>query len=440
MIQQVKKRDGRMVDFNSQKIVDAISRAGVVTDEVKNTIATDIHNLEQSEISVEDIQDLVEKALMASDYKDVAKAYVRYRYRRELIRENERLNNSIMEIVAGTNEYINGENSNKNPIIASTQRDYMAGEVSKDLTQRLLLPTSLWEAHEAGILHFHDSDYFAQKIHNCCLVNLEDMLQNGTVISNTLVEKPHSFSTACNIATQIMAQIASNQYGGQSETLSHLAPFVDVSRQKIRKEVMLELYSTKELLGEKWEDLVSEITERRVRDEVKKGVQTIQYQILTLMTTNGQTPFVTIFMYLGEVPEGQLRDDLAMIIEEVITQRYEGVKNEKGAWVTPAFPKLVYVLEPENIAEDSKYWYLTQLSAKCTAKRMVPDYVSEKMMFEYKKDAFGNGNCYPPMGCRSFLTPDISGNAFGNVMNLSEGETTKPKYYGRFNQVSSSWA
>ena len=434
MIQQVKKRDGRMVDFNSQKIVDAISRAGVVTDEVKNTIATDIHNLEQSEISVEDIQDLVEKALMASDYKDVAKAYVRYRYRRELIRENERLNNSIMEIVAGTNEYINGENSNKNPIIASTQRDYMAGEVSKDLTQRLLLPTSLWEAHEAGILHFHDSDYFAQKIHNCCLVNLEDMLQNGTVISNTLVEKPHSFSTACNIATQIMAQIASNQYGGQSETLSHLAPFVDVSRQKIRKEVMLELYSTKELLGEKWEDLVSEITERRVRDEVKKGVQTIQYQILTLMTTNGQTPFVTIFMYLGEVPEGQLRDDLAMIIEEVITQRYEGVKNEKGAWVTPAFPKLVYVLEPENIAEDSKYWYLTQLSAKCTAKRMVPDYVSEKMMFEYKKDAFGNGNCYPPMGCRSFLTPDISGNAFGNVMNLSEGETTKPKYYGRFNQ------
>lgn len=434
MIQQVKKRDGRMVDFNSQKIVDAISRAGVVTDEVKNTIAADIHNLEQSEISVEDIQDLVEKALMASDYKDVAKAYVRYRYRRELIRENERLNNSIMEIVAGTNEYINGENSNKNPIIASTQRDYMAGEVSKDLTQRLLLPTSLWEAHEAGILHFHDSDYFAQKIHNCCLVNLEDMLQNGTVISNTLVEKPHSFSTACNIATQIMAQIASNQYGGQSETLSHLAPFVDVSRQKIKKEVMLELSSTKELLGEKWEDLVSEITERRVRDEVKKGVQTIQYQILTLMTTNGQTPFVTIFMYLGEVPEGQLRDDLAMIIEEVITQRYEGVKNEKGAWVTPAFPKLVYVLEPENITEDSKYWYLTQLAAKCTAKRMVPDYVSEKMMFEYKKDAFGNGNCYPPMGCRSFLTPDISGNAFGNVMNLSEGETTKPKYYGRFNQ------
>lgn len=434
MIQQVKKRDGRMVDFNSQKIVDAISRAGVVTDDVKNTIATDIHNLEQSEISVEDIQDLVEKALMASDYKDVAKAYVRYRYRRELIRENERLNNSIMEIVAGTNEYINGENSNKNPIIASTQRDYMAGEVSKDLTQRLLLPTSLWEAHEAGILHFHDSDYFAQKIHNCCLVNLEDMLQNGTVISNTLVEKPHSFSTACNIATQIMAQIASNQYGGQSETLSHLAPFVDVSRQKIKKEVMLELSSTKELLGEKWEDLVSEITERRVRDEVKKGVQTIQYQILTLMTTNGQTPFVTIFMYLGEVPEGQLRDDLAMIIEEVITQRYEGVKNEKGAWVTPAFPKLVYVLEPENITEDSKYWYLTQLAAKCTAKRMVPDYVSEKKMFEYKKDAFGNGNCYPPMGCRSFLTPDISGNAFDNVMNLAEGETTKPKYYGRFNQ------
>lgn len=434
MIQHVKKRDGRMVDFNPQKIVDAISRAGFVTDEAKSSIATKIQNMEQPEITVEDIQDLVEKALMASDYKDVAKAYVRYRYRRELIRENERLNNSIMEIVDGTNEYINGENSNKNPIIASTQRDYMAGEVSKDLTQRLLLPTCLWEAHEAGILHFHDSDYFAQKIHNCCLVNLEDMLQNGTVISNTLVEKPHSFSTACNIATQIMAQIASNQYGGQSETLSHLAPFVDISRQKIRKEVMLELSSTKELLGEKWEELVNEITERRVRDEVKKGVQTIQYQILTLMTTNGQTPFVTIFMYLGEVAEGQLRDDLAMIIEEVISQRYEGVKNEKGAWVTPAFPKLVYVLEPDNIIEDSKYWYLTQLAAKCTAKRMVPDYVSEKKMFEYKKDAFGNGNCYPPMGCRSFLTPDISGNAFDNVMNLAEGETTKPKYYGRFNQ------
>lgn len=434
MIQQVKKRDGRMVDFNPQKIEDAISRAGFVTDDVKHKIATDIQSMEQPEITVEDIQDLVEKALMASDYKDVAKEYVRYRYRRELIRENERLNNSILEIVAGTNEYINGENSNKNPIIASTQRDYMAGEVSKDITQRLLLPTSLWEAHEAGILHFHDSDYFAQKIHNCCLVNLEDMLQNGTVISNTLVERPHSFSTACNIATQIMAQIASNQYGGQSETLSHLAPFVDVSRQKIRKEVMLELSSTKELLGEKWQELINEITERRVRDEVKKGVQTIQYQILTLMTTNGQTPFVTIFMYLGEVAEGQLRDDLAMIIEEVIIQRYEGVKNEKGAWVTPAFPKLVYVLEPDNITEGSKYWYLTRLAAKCTAKRMVPDYVSEKKMFEYKKDAFGNGNCYPPMGCRSFLTPDISGNAFGNVMNLAEGETTKPKYYGRFNQ------
>lgn len=434
MIQQVKKRDGRMVAFNPLKIVNAISKAGFVTDDVKFTIATEIHNLEQTEITVEEIQDLVEKALMASDYKGVAKEYVRYRYKRELIREHEKLNDSILEIVAGKNEYVNGENSNKNPIIASTQRDYMAGEVSKDITQRLLLPAYIWEAHENGIIHFHDADYFAQQIHNCCLVNLEDMLQNGTVISNTLVEKPHSFSTACNIATQIMAQIASNQYGGQSETLSHLAPFVDVSRQKIRKEVMLELSSSKEVLGENYENLVNEITERRVRDEVKKGVQTIQYQILTLMTTNGQTPFVTIFMYLGEVAEGQLRDDLAMIIEEVISQRYEGVKNEKGAWVTPAFPKLVYVLEPDNITEDSKYWYLTQLAAKCTAKRMVPDYVSEKKMFEYKKDAFGNGNCYPPMGCRSFLTPDISGNNFGNIMNLAEGETTKPKYYGRFNQ------
>lgn len=415
MIQQVKKRDGRMVDFNAQKIVDAISKAGFVTDAVKSTIAAEIHRLEQSEITVEDIQDLVEKALMASDYKGVAKEYVRYRYKRELIREHEKLNDSILDIVAGKNEYVNGENSNKNPIIASTQRDYMAGEVSKDITQRLLLPAYIWEAHENGIIHFHDADYFAQQIHNCCLVNLEDMLQNGTVISNTLVEKPHSFSTACNIATQIMAQIASNQYGGQSETLSHLAPFVDVSRRKIRKEVIEEqelLYKDidestwvkpRKVLGKKlskekeafykdkerllkfvdsWD--VEQIVERRVRDEVKKGVQTIQYQILTLMTTNGQTPFVTIFMYLGEVAEGQLRDDLAMIIEEVIAQRLEGVKNEKGAWVTPAFPKLIYVLEEDNIHENSRYWYLTKLAAKCTAKRMVPDYISEKKAIEYK--------------------------------------------------------
>lgn len=448
----VRKRDGRVVPFCKQKIVDAISKAGFVHQELKEQIAQEILNLNLPEIGVEDIQDMVERKLMASSYKNVAKEYVRYRYRRELIREHEKLNNSILEIVAGKNEYINGENSNKNPIIASTQRDYMAGEVSKDITERLLLPRYIWEAHEKGQIHFHDADYFAQKIHNCCLVNLEDMLNNGTVISGTMIEKPHSFSTACNIATQIMAQVASNQYGGQTETLSHLAPFVDVSRQKIRKEVIEEqelLYKNadestwvkpRKVLGKKlskekeefyknrkrllkfidsWD--IEQIVERRVRDEVKKGVQTIQYQIMTLMTTNGQTPFVTICMYLGEVPAGKTRDDLALIIEEVIKQRYEGTKNEKGVWVTPAFPKLVYVLEEDNITEDSKYWYLTKLAAKCTAKRLVPDYVSEKKMLEYKKDAKGNGNCYPPMGCRSFLTPYLT-------------EDGTPKYYGRFNQ------
>ena len=421
---EVVKRNGRKVPFQRQKIINAISKAGFVQDETKQKIATEIENLNRSEISVEEIQDLVEKKLMSTSHKDVAKEYVRYRYRREIIREQEKLNNSILEIVSNKNEYVNGENSNKNPTILSTQRDYMAGEISKDLTQRLLLPPDIVKAHEEGIIHFHDADYFAQTMHNCCLVNLEDMLQNGTVISNTLIEKPHSFSTACNIATQIMAQVASNQYGGQSESLAHLAPFVDVSRQKYRKEVHMEFYNmlqNDEIDKIPEKETINRIAENRVRDEVKRGVQTIQYQINTLMTTNGQTPFVTIWMYLNEAPEGQTRDDLALIIEEVIKQRLEGTKNSKGVWVTPAFPKLVYALTEDNIHEDSKYWYLTKLAAKCTAKRLVPDYVSEKKMLEYKKDAKGNGNCYPPMGCRSFLTPYL----------MEDGQ---PKYYGRFNQ------
>lgn len=425
---QVVKRDGRIEPFNQNKIVEAISKAGHVPQDLREKIASEIQAMNKPQITVEEIQDIVEKKLMATSYKEVAKEYVRYRYKRELVRENEKLNNSILEIVDNKNEEVNGENSNKNPTILSTQRDYMAGEVSKDLTLRFLLPPDIVKAHKSGIIHFHDSDYFAQHMHNCCLVNLEDMLQNGTVISGTLIEKPHSFSTACNVATQIMAQVASNQYGGQSETLSHLAPFVDVSRQKIRAEVEEEVnegIENGEFLmkkdSPKYYSYVERVTERRVRAEVKRGVQTIQYQINTLMTTNGQTPFVTVFMYLGEVSEGQTRDDLAMIIEEVLNQRYEGTKNEKRVWITTAFPKLVYVLEEDNIHEDSKYWYLTKLAAKCTAKRLVPDYVSEKKMLEYKVDDNGDGHCYPPMGCRSFLTPYLD-------------ESGKPKYYGRFNQ------
>lgn len=421
---EVIKRDGRKVPFQKEKIIDAITKAGFVPDNVKSKIALEIQNLGLPEISVEDIQDLVEKKLMATSYKGVAREYVRYRYKREIIREQEKLSNSILEIVSHKNEYVNGENSNKNPTILSTQRDYMAGEISKDLTKRLLLPPDIVQAHEDGVIHFHDSDYFAQTMHNCCLVNLEDMLQNGTVISNTLIEKPHSFSTACNIATQIMAQVASNQYGGQSESLAHLAPFVDVSRQKYRQEVRAEFQSMvdgHEISELPSEETINRIAENRVRGEVRRGVQTIQYQINTLMTTNGQTPFVTIWMYLNEVPEGQTRDDLALIIEEVIKQRLEGTKNSSGVWVTPAFPKLVYALTEDNIHEGGKYYYLTKLAAKCTAKRLVPDYVSEKKMFEYKVDEAGNGNCYPPMGCRSFLTPYLT-------------EDGKPKYYGRFNQ------
>lgn len=425
---QVVKRDGRLEPFNSQKIVDAISKAGFVPQEIREKIAKEISSTNKPEITVEEIQDAVERKLMATSYKEVAKEYVRYRYKRELVRDTEKLNNSILEIVDNKNQEVNEENSNKNPTILSTQRDYMAGEVSKDVTMRFLLPPDIVKAHKLGIIHFHDSDYFAQHMFNCCLVNLEDMLQNGTVISDTLIEKPHSFSTACNVATQVMAQIASNQYGGQSETLSHLAPFVDVSRRKIREEVIEELNEGIAAMdiqmtvdSEEYNNYLNRVVERRVKTEVKRGVQTIQYQINTLMTTNGQTPFVTVFMYLGEVPEGQTRDDLAMIIEEVLRQRYQGTKNEKGVWITPAFPKLVYVLEEDNIHEDSKYWYLTKLAAKCSAKRLVPDYVSEKKMLEYKVDANGEGHCYPPMGCRSFLTPylDYAG---------------KPKYYGRFNQ------
>ena len=423
MINLVQKRDGRKVPFEKQKIINAISKAGFVKNEIKEKIATEIANLNKNLITIEEIQDLVEKKLMATSYKDVAKEYVRYRFKRELIRNSEGTNNSVLEILNLKNQNINEENSNKNPVVLSTQRDYMAGEVSKDLTMRLLLPDDIVKAHKEGIIHFHDADYFSQKMYNCALINLDDMLQNGTVINGTLIEKPHSFSTACNIATQVMAQVASNQYGGQSETLSHLAPFVDVSRQKLRKEIREEfntLFKNGVIENVPEDNVINELAERRLKDEIKRGVQTIQYQINTLMTSNGQTPFVTIFMYLGEVAEGRLRDDLALIIEEVVRQRYEGTKNEKGVFVTPAFPKLVYVLEEDNIHEDGKYFYLTKLCAKCSAKRLVPDYVSEKKMLEYKVDKNGNGHCYPPMGCRSFLTPFID----------KEG---KPKYYGRFN-------
>lgn len=417
---KVIKRNGKKVDFDKSRIIKAISKAGYVDEDTKNSIASYISLLDREEISVEDIQDIVERKLMKTDYRQVAKEYVRYRYKRELIRQSSEVNNSILELISSKNDHITGENSNKNPVIASTQRDYMAGEISKDLSRRLLIPEDIMKAHDEGIIHFHDMDYFAQTIHNCCLVNLEDMLQNGTVISGNMIEKPHSFRNACNIATQIMAQVASNQYGGQSESLAALAPFVDITRQRIRKDVEEELTEAG-LSGHELEVLRDKVTEKRLRQEIKQGVQTIQYQIMTLMTTNGQTPFVTIWMYLNEVPEGQTRDDLALIIEEVFLQRIQGVKNEKGAWVTPAFPKLVYALTEDNISPDSKYWYLTELAAKCTAKRMVPDYVSEKKMLEYKVDKNGEGHCYPPMGCRSFLTPYVD-------------ENGKPKYFGRFNQ------
>lgn len=424
----VTKRDGREVPFCKEKIVDAISKAN---DEAKSSgvdhlspimisaIASELYakfKVDGHAIAVEDIQDAIEMALMQKGYYDVAKIYIRYRYERQLDRNGNTTDGKILAIVDGSNETVIQENSNKNPKIAATQRDYIAGEVNRDITNRLLLPKDIKDAHEQGIIHFHDQDYFLEHIMNCCLVNLDDMLQNGTVINGTLVEKPHSFATACNIATQIMAQVASNQYGGQSESLAHLVPFIDISRQRIRKNVEDELQDV-----ECGSDTIERITEDRLKEEIRRGVQTIQYQINTLMTTNGQTPFVTIFMYLDEVPEGRARDDFAMLIEEVLNQRIEGVKNEKGVWITPAFPKIIYVLEEDNIHDDSKYWYLTKLAAKCTAKRMVPDYISEKKMKELKVDENGDGHCYTCMGCRSFLTPYID-------------ENDRPKYYGRFNQ------
>ena len=370
-------------------------------------------------LNVEEIQNLVENEIMKLNAFAVARKYITYRYMRALVRKSNTTDEQILSLIECANEEVKQENSNKNPTVNSVQRDYMAGEVSKDITKRLLLPGHIVKAHEEGIIHFHDSDYFAQHMHNCCLVNLEDMLQNGTVISETMIERPKSFSTACNIATQIIAQVASSQYGGQSISLSHLAPFVDVSRQKFRKEVREEFEQENIPVSE---EQINELAEYRVRKEINRGVQMIQYQVITLMTTNGQAPFVTVFMYLNEVPDGQIKDDLALIIEETLNQRILGVKNEKGVYVTPAFPKLIYVLEEDNISEDSKYWYLTELAAKCTAKRMVPDYISEKKMLELKVDKNDEGHCYTCMGCRSFLTPYV------------DPETNKPKYYGRFNQ------
>ena len=421
------KRNGQEVVFDRDKIVHAVCRANeemydfakISNDKIVR-LAADVEkecNHMGRSVSVEEIQDMVEDRLMAMNAFSLARKYITYRYSRALARKANTTDAHILTLIECNNEEVKQENSNKNPTVNSVQRDYMAGEVSKDLTRRILLPEDIEAAHDEGIIHFHDADYFAQHMHNCDLVNLEDMLQNGTVISGTLIEKPHSFSTACNIATQIIAQVASNQYGGQSISLTHLAPFVDISRKKIRKEVADELA----LVNITDEAHIAQIAEKRLRDEVRKGIQMIQYQVVTLLTTNGQAPFVTVFMYLNEARSEQEKADLAVIIEETLTQRIQGVKNESGVWITPAFPKLIYVLEPDNITKDSKYWYLTELAAKCTAKRMVPDYISEKKMLEYKVDKNGEGHCYTCMGCRSFLTPYVD-------------ENGKPKYYGRFNQ------
>ena len=422
------KRNGTEEVFDPKKILKALNKANEAVDDKTlqlsdlemQSIALDVKNRVEhsiSTVSVEDIQDMVENGIMRYAKFDVARKYITYRYTRSLIRKSNSTDEQILSLLERNNEEVKQENSNKNPIINSVQRDYMAGEVSKDLTKRVLLPSDIMEAHEQGIIHFHDADYFAQHMHNCDLVNMEDMLQNGTVISGTKIEKPHSFATACNIATQIVAQVASNQYGGQSVSLAHLAPFVDVSRKKIRAEVENELRNIVHIKENS--EMVDEITEARLKKEIKAGIQTIQYQLVTLMTTNGQTPFVTLFMYLNELPDGQTKDDLVMIIEEVLKQRLKGTQNEEGVWITPAFPKLIYVLEEDNIHENSRYFWLTELAAKCTAKRMVPDYISEKKMKEIK-----DGNCYTCMGCRSFLTyePDI------------KDENGKPKFYGRFNQ------
>jgi ribonucleoside-triphosphate reductase len=423
-MQRVIKRDGREVEFDKDKIIKAISCANqeiIKSKQIGPRKISQLANIVEEKcseykraIKVEDINDLIEDELISRNYNDLVRAFIRYRYNKELVRKSNTTDDSILSLINLSNEELKQENANKNPVINSTQRDYMAGEVSKDLTRRLLLPKDVVKAHDEGIIHFHDMDYFAQRLHNCDLVSLDDMLQNGTVISGTLIERPHSFSTACNVATQVVAQVASNQYGGQSITLSHLAPFVDVSRQKIRREVIEEF----KLVGldPEAEAEISAITERRVRAEVKRGVQTIQYQVNTLLTTNGQAPFITVFMYLNEVEDAQTKKDLAMIIEEVLLQRYEGVKNEKGVWITPAFPKLIYVLEEDNITEESEYWYLTKLAAKCSAKRLVPDYISEKIMKELRA-----GNCFPVMGCRSCLSPWYD-------------ENGKAKFYGRFNK------
>ena len=433
---RVIKRNGAEVEFDIVKIIAAVTKANDVVDEEARMTPVQIQRIAESvEFScqslgraptVEEIQDFVEHQIMAHGAFELAKRYITYRYNRSLVRKSNTTDDKILSLIECNNEEAKQENSNKNPVVNSTQRDYMAGEVSRDLTNRLLLPEDIVKAHEEGIIHFHDTDYYAQHMHNCDLVNLEDMLQNGTVITGTLIERPHSFATACNIATQIVAQVASNQYGGQSISLTHLAPFVDVSRQKIRKQVLAEV----EALGvDPTEDKITEIVEKRLREEIRRGVQTIQYQVVTLLTTNGQAPFITVFMYLNEARSEQEKRDLAVIIEEMLEQRYQGVKNEQGVWVTPAFPKLIYVLEEDNIHNDSPYYYLTRLAAKCTARRMVPDYISEKKMLELK------GDVYPCMGCRSFLTPDRFTDAgVGNIANAGNYEPGKHKYYGRFNQ------
>lgn len=430
------KRDGREVEFDKSKIFDAIYKAMLEVDkvipqehmvenasEIANKLEAKYSRMRRA-LTVEEIQDDVEKSLMRARLYDVAKAYITYRYEHAKLRNASSTDGKILSIVDNVNETVIQENSNKNPAILSTQRDYIAGEVSRDISTRLLLPPEIAKAHDEGIIHFHDADYYVQRMHNCCLVNLEDMLQNGTVINGTLVEKPHSFATACNVATQIMAQVASCQYGGQSESLTHLAPFVDISRQKIKKDVMNEFveFAGHEPVTDEENAEFNYVVEKRVKEEIKRGVQTIQYQINTLMTTNGQAPFVTVFMYLNEAKDEQTKKDLALVIEEVLRQRTQGVKNEKGIWITPAFPKLIYVLEEDNIREGTPYWYLTLLAAECTAKRMVPDYISEKKMLEYKIDKNGEGHCYTCMGCRSFLTPYV------------DPKTNEPKYYGRFNQ------
>lgn len=418
----VEKRDGTLVEFNKDKIINAISKAGYVDEDTKNQIAQDIEGLCQhiygGSMDVEEIQDYVEQALMIRNYPDVAREYIRYRYKRELIRNTKGALSEVLDIVNLSNQDVNEENSNKNPVILSTQRDYMAGMVSKELSEKLLFPPDVMKAHKEGIIHVHDMDYAIQKMYNCALLDMEDMLQNGTVINGTMIEKPHSFATACNIATQIMAQVASNQYGGQSVSVAHLAPFVNTSRQKIKEEVKQEL---EDIQAEYCETDLDYITEKRLKAEITKGVQTMQYQINTLMTSNGQTPFVTLFLYLNEAKNEQEKKDLAMVIEEIIRQRYQGVKNEKGAWIAAAFPKLIYVLEEDNIRKGTPYYYLTEMCAKCTAKRMQPDYLSEKIMLKNKKTEDGVGHCYPPMGCRSFLTPYLD-------------ENGKAKFYGRFNQ------